>query len=280
MATNYRHPVGKSTISGYLIVKPDEESFFGADPGSQGRDVEIGFGERQRVSARLYRTSGKTRQLKLVFTGEECQPFRRWLSKKCPRRKSRQPRGVLSLARKTEKSYLASVESIAQAEVQVLELGGQRFFAGARPLSVLHPALMGFKDLLDTIVVSKAVTPTRLMNNIEKVLLKNEWGPAATVGGGLALPGGFRRSNAQLHFVLEAKDIFEALLSVAASFELGVIDLGLVIVADGSLARKLGQAGTGSQASLDRAVSNLRTLDFLVRGPLGVFALSMKKQLR
>jgi hypothetical protein len=280
MATNYRHPVGKSTISGYLIVKPNEESFFGSDPGSQGRDVEISFGERQRVSARLYRTSGKTRQLKLVFTGEECQPFRRWLSKKCPRRKARQPRGVLSLARKTESSYLASVESIAQAEVQVLELGGQRFFAGARPLSVLHPALMGFKDLLASIVVSKSVTPTRLMNNIEKVLLKNEWVPAANVGGGLALPGGFRRSNAQLHFVLEAKDIFESLLSVAAAFELGVIDLGLVIVADGSLARKLGQAVTGSQASLDRAVSNLRTLDFLVRGPLGVFALSMKKQLR
>ncbi|MBW1873497.1 MAG: hypothetical protein JRJ19_15625 [Deltaproteobacteria bacterium] len=118
------------------------------------------------------------------------------------------------------------------------------------------------------------------MNNIEKILLKNDWSLLATVGSGLALPGGFRRSNAQLHFVLEAKEIFEALLSVAAAFELGVIDLGLVIVADGSLARRLGQAVTGSQASLDRAVSNLRTLNFLVRGPLGVFALSMKKQLR
>jgi hypothetical protein len=280
MTTTYRHLVGKSTISGYLIVKPDEESFFGSDPGSQGRDIEIDFGEQLKISARLYRTSGNTRQLKLVFSGEECQPFRSWLSKKCPRRKARQPRGVLSLNRKTEKSYTASVESISQAEVHVLELGGQRFFAGARPLSVLHPALMGFKDLLATIEVSKSVTPTRLMNNIEKVLLKNDWSPVPTVGSGLALPGGLRRSNAQLHFVLEAKESFEALLSVAAAFELGAIDLGLVIVADGSLARKLGQAGTGSQASLDRAVSNLRTLNFLVRGPLGLFALSIRKQLR
>jgi hypothetical protein len=280
MAMTYRHRVGKSTVSGYLVVRPEEEDFFGRDPGTESRSIEIEFGDEESIQARLYRATGKTRSLKLSFTGQEGQSFRRWLKRHCPPRKGRKPRGILVMTRKSRNRFEARIESIADAEVRVLELGAQRFFAGARPLSVLHPALIDLRQLLEDVALPKVLDLPRLQSAIEKVFLTTGWARFESPGGGLALDGGCRRSGAQLHLVLRPEDLYLALVSVAAAFELKAIDMGLLLVADGKLARSLQRDSGTTASSLDRAIDHVRTLGFLIRGPLCVFALSERREIR
>jgi len=206
--------------------------------------------------------------------------LRSWLRGRCRPRKARRPRGVLVIERRGKESYSVSVESLSEAEIQLLELGAQRFFAGARPLSVLHPALMGLKDTLAAVRLPRNGTKRGIGQAIEKSLLSAGWQEAPTVGGGLLLSAGLRRSGAELHLVLDAQDLFLPLLSLGASFEARSIDLGVILVADGSLSRMLKRNGATSPAALDRAVDNIRTLHFAIRGPLGVFGLTVRKTIR
>jgi hypothetical protein len=106
------------------------------------------------------------------------------------------------------------------------------------------------------------------------------WKEVATVGGGLALSAGLRRQKAQLHIVLEASDLVPALVSMAAAFHLKDIDLGVVLVADAGLSRRLGRSDGRSLVSLDRTVRTMRTLPFLTRGPICVYALSVTQTLK
>jgi len=273
--------VGKSTISGYLLVREEEEAFFGRDPGDSEREVEILFGSGQKTSARLFRSAGKLRRLKLVFTGAKCQAFRSFLRKNFRPRKARGPRGVLILTRKGKNRLVASVESIAEAEVTLLQMGAQRFFAGARPICVLHPALVDMKEILDDTPLPENPTRSALAKTITRKLVAAGWEETEGVGGGLDLPGGLRRAGAQLHLTLVADDLSAALMAIAAGFELGIIDLGLILTADDRLARQIkAGAKTPAPASLDKIVAHLRTLDFMLRGPLAAIGLTVRKTIR
>ncbi|HUU00594.1 MAG TPA: hypothetical protein VM425_04040 [Myxococcota bacterium] len=280
MGGNYRQPVGKSVIEGTLTVRVSEEDFFGDDPGTAGRAVEMRFADEGRIPARLCRSSGREKRLKLIFSGKEGKPLRSWLRGRCPSRKARRPRGVLVIERRGKDSFVASIESLSEAAVHLLEIGAQRFFAGARPICVLHPALIDIKDRLATVSLPRKGSVQGIGRAIEKSLLSAGWQEAPSVGGGLLLSGGLRRSGAELHVALEAQDLYLPLLSLGASFESRAIDLGVILVADGSLSRLLKRNGATSPAALDRAVDNIRTLHFMVRGPLGVFALTTRKMIR
>ncbi len=280
MSASYRQPVGKLVIEGTLTVRASEEDFFGDDPGSAGRAMEIRFGDSGKVPARLYRSAGREKRLKVVFLGKEGKPLRSWLRGRCRPRKARRPRGVLVLDRRGKGAYTATIESLSEAEVNLLELGAQRFFAGARPICVLHPALMDLKDSLAAARLPRKGSARGIGQAIEKSLLSAGWQATPSVGGGLLLSAGLRRSGAELHLVLEAQDLYLPLLSLGAGFESRAIDLGVILVADGSLSRLLKRNGATSPAALDRAVDNIRTLHFTVRGPLGVFALTARKTIR
>ena len=70
--------------------------------------------------------------------------------------------------------------------------------------------------------------------------------------------------------VLELQDLYLPLLSLGASLSSRSIDLGVILVADGTLSRILRRGGAKSPATLDRAVDNIRTLvafmeDFVTR---------------
>ena len=83
-----RHRVGKTTLSGYLVVKSEEEGFF-PEPGETEVEVVLAFAEGQELAARLFRAGGKTRQLKLAYTGEEGAAFRSWLKRSFPARQGK-----------------------------------------------------------------------------------------------------------------------------------------------------------------------------------------------
>ena len=64
-------------------------------------------------------------------------------------------------------------------------------------------------------------------------------------------------------------------LKGARGHNLKDIDLGVVLVADRGIARRLGRTDGRSLVSLDRVVRTLRTLPFLARGPSCVYTLSV-----
>lgn len=280
METTYRHPVGKQTLAGYIEVRPRSKSFFGAEPGLDGRQIEIRFGEGQKVAARYYRTSGKSHRLKIAYTGESGERFRSFLRKAFKMRKVRKPRGVLVFTRTGADLYMVQPESIQQATVEVLEVGPHRYFEGARPISVLHPAMIDLPDRIQSVSFRNTITIRKARGLMRRALTAGGWEEVPAIGSGLALSGGLRRSGAQLHEVLEAPDLYPALLSLAASFELGSIDLGVLLIADGNLASRLKVQDGGPSASLDRAVRNIRQLGFMIRGPICAIALNLRKTLR
>ena len=280
MASVYRHPVGKETLSGYIVLRPRDLEFFGEDPGAKGREITLVFAEGQKVRARYYKSGGKAPKLKIAFTGKPGASFRSYLRRKFKPRRARGPRGYLAFTRLSADRFGVSPESLKHAVRDVLQLGSGRFFEGARARSVLHPALIDIRDLLGKVNVPRQVTPRQLHGLITRSLAGGGWIEATTVGGGLALSAGLRRQKAQLHIVLESSDLVPALVSMAASFHLQDIDLGVVLVADTGLARRLGRSDGRSLVSLDRAVRTLRTLPFLVRGPSCVYTLSLAQTLK
>jgi hypothetical protein len=280
MASEYRHPVGKETLSGYILVKPRDREFFGEDPGPQGREITLVFAEGQTVRARYYHSGGKAPKLRIAFTGKSGAPFRSYLRRKFKPRRARGPRGYLAFTRLAADRFEVSPESLKQAVRETLQLGSGRFFEGARARSVLHPALIDIRDLLKKVQVPPRVMPRQLHGLVTRALIGGGWTQVPTVGGGLALSAGLRRQKAQLHVVLDASDLVLALVSLAAAFHLQDIDLGVVLVADRDTARRLGRTDGLSLATLDRAVRILRMLPFLARGPSCVYALSVIQTLK
>jgi hypothetical protein len=280
MASSYRHPVGKETLSGYIVIRPQDREFFGEDPGTKGCEITLVFGEGQKIRARFYRSGGKAPKLKIAFTGKAGAPFRSYLRRKFKPRRVRGPRGYLTLTRLAADRFGVSPESLKQAMRDVLQLGSGRFFEGARARSVLHPALIDTRDLLEKVHVPSRVTPRQLCVLIARALTGGGWKEVSTVGGGLALSAGLRRQKAQLHIVLEDNDLVPALVSMAAAFHLQDINLGVVLVADRGIARRLGRTDGRSLVSLDRVVRTLRTLEFLARGPSCVYTLSVVQTLK
>jgi hypothetical protein len=280
MASVYRHPVGKETLSGYIMVKPQDQEFFGGDPGTAGREFTLVFAEGQKIRVRYYKSGGKAPKLKIAFTGKPGASFRSFLRRKFKPRRVRGPRGYLVFTRLAADRYGVSTESLKQAVRDKLQLGAGRFFEGARARSVLHPALIDIRDLLGRIHVPRRVTPRQLQGLITRSLAGGGWKEVTTVGGGLGLSAGLRRQKAQLHIVMEASDLVPALVSLAAAFHLKDIDLGVVLVADAGLARRLGRSDGRSLVSLDRTVRTMRTLPFLTRGPSCVYALSVTQTLK
>ena len=280
MASTYRHPVGKETLSGYITVRPQDRGFFGEDPGSAGREITLVFAEGKKIRARYYQSGGKAPKLRIAFTGKPGASFRSFLRRKFKPRRARGPRGYLVFTRLAAERYGISTESLKQAVRDMLQLGAGRFFEGARARSVLHPALIDVRDLLGKIHVPRRVTPRQLQGLIARSLTGGGWKEVATVGGGLALSAGLRRQKAQLHIVLEASDLVPALVALAAAFHLQDIDLGVVLVADAGLARRLGRSDGHSLVSLDRTVRTMRTLPFLTRGPSCVYSLAVTQTLK
>jgi hypothetical protein len=280
MASIYRHPVGKKTLSGYIVVRPGDREFFGEDPGPEGREITLVFGEGRKVRARYYRSGGKVTELKIAFTGRGGASFRSFLRRKFSPRRGRGPRGYLAFTRLAADRYGVSPESLKQAVRDVLQLGSGRYFEGARARSVLHPALIDIRDLLEKVHVPSRATPRQLRGLIARSLTGGGWKETSTVGGGLAIPAGLRRQKAQLHIVLEDSDLVPALVSMAAAFHLQDVDLGVVLVVDRGIARRLGRTDGRSLVSLDRVVRTLRLLPFLVRGPSCLYALSVVQALK
>lgn len=275
MASVYRHPVGKKTLSGYIVIRPQDGEFFGGDPGQKGRGITLVYGEGLTARARYYRSGGRVPELKIAFTGEAGVSFRSFLRRKFRPRRARGPRGYLAFTRLAADRFGVSPESLKQAVRDVLRLGSGRFFEGARAHSVLHPALIDIRDLLGKVQVPGRATPRQLGGLIARALTGGGWQETPTVGGGLALHAGLRRQQAQLHIVLEAPDLVPALVSLAAAFHLQDIDLGVVLVADRDIVRRLGRTDGRSLVSLDRVVRTLRALPFLARGPCCAYDLAL-----
>lgn len=280
MAAVYRHPVGKETLSGYIIVRPQDREFFGEEPSIAGREITLVFAEGQKIRARYYKSGGKAPKIKIAFTGKPGASFRSYLRRKFKPRRARGPRGYLAFTRLAADRYGVSTESLKNAVRDMLQLGVGRFFEGARARSVLHPALIDIRDLLGKVQVPRRVTPKQLQGLIARSLTGGGWKEITTVGGGLALPAGLRRQKAQLHIVLEASDLVPALVSMAAAFHLEDIDLGVVLVADAGLTRRLGRSDGRSPVSLDRTVRTMRALPFLTRGPSCIYTLSVAQILK
>ncbi len=276
MAAVYRHPVGKKTLSGYIVVRPEDRKFFGEEPDSEGREITLVFGEGRKARARYYRSGGKAPELKIAFTGKAGASLRSFLRRKFRPRRVRGPRGYLAFTRLAADRFGLSPESLRQAVRDVLQLGSGRFFEGARARSVLHPALIDLRELLGKVQVPGRATPRQLSGLIARSLTGGGWKETATVGGG----SGLRRQKAQLHIVLETLDLVPALVSIAAAFHLQDIDLGVVLVVDRGIARRLGRTDGLSLVSLDRTVRTLRALPFLARGPCCVYDLTLTQTVK
>lgn len=280
MASVYRHAVGKETLSGYIVVRPQDGGFFGEEPSTAGREITLVFAEGQKIRVRYYKSGGKAPKLKIAYTGKPGSAFRSFLRRKFKSRRVRGPRGYLVFTRLAADRFGVSTESLKNAVRDMLQLGSGRFFEGARARSVLHPALIDIRDLLGRVQVPRRVTPRQLQGLIARSLTGGGWKEVPTVGGGLALPAGLRRQKAQLHIVLEASDLVPALVAMAAAFHLQDIDLGVVLVADTGLTRRLGRSDGRSLVSLDRTVRTMRTLSFLTRGPSCIYALAVTQTLK
>jgi hypothetical protein len=279
MLNTLRAPVGRTLLSGYLRVRPEHEDLFAPAPRRGERAVELLFGDGQCASARLLRSSGKQRELKLAFTGEAGAALRSWLKKQLPARKASKVRGVLQIERLAADRFRLAAERASQAEVELLAPGARRYLHGARPISVLHPALQDLDSLLAGVALERDLRPGKLATRLGRSLARAGWEASASVGAGLALSGGLRRFAAQLHPVLEAEALVPALVSLAAGFELAGRDLGVLLVADGRLAERL-RRPRGAAASLRRAEREAGRLPFLVRGPICLIGLGARKEIR
>ena len=91
---------------------------------------------------------------------------------------------------------------------------------------------------------------------------------------------GLRKAQAQLHLVLHAGQLFEALTSLAVAFELKACDLGVLLVADERLASRIKRESGQGTASVDRALRDLEQVEFLQRGPICLLGLGIKNLLR
>jgi len=277
MASTYRHPVGKETLTGYIPVRPRQKDFFGTDPGEEERILTVHFAEGEQAPVRYYRTPGRGGKLKLAYTGQRGEAFRSFLRRSFKTRRKRGPYGVIVWTRLGEDRYQVHCESLQQARVEKIEPGARRFFAGARPVSILHPAMLDLAETLAAIVPS-SMRLSRLHQQIQRALEAAGWQQAGPPAAGLVLPGGMHRAEARLHQVLLASDLYPRLLSLAAAFESQACDLGVLLVADGSLGRRIERANprAGAAASLDRAVRNLRILSFAIRGPTCLLGLEVQ----
>jgi transposase len=279
----FRHKVGKTTLSGYIAVPQAEEDRLigaGPDPGSAGTIIRILFDEPLReIQARLYRTSGQAAQLKIAYTGKDGAPFRSWLRQRFPARRVRKPRGVLVLKPLEGQRFQAEAESVRQAEVDRLALSGAHYYHEAKALRFLHPALVDVDECITRIALSAKDRPAHIDQRIQGSLQEAGWSAVESVGAGLLLPGGLRRNSAQLHVVLQAGALYPALMSLAAAWELGECDLGLLLVADGSLTSRLQRAGNGPAAGLRRCLREIDLLSFAIRGPVCVMGLDVRRQI-
>ncbi|MBN2495940.1 MAG: hypothetical protein JXR96_15215 [Deltaproteobacteria bacterium] len=274
-----RHRVGVKTLSGYLVVDADQEGFF-PEPEDGEIEIRIHFDEGQQLRARLFRSAGRRRRLKLAYTGEAGAGFRAWLKRSFPARKGRGPRGVLVLKRRSARSCVASAESVSQASVELLWPLGRRYFEGARPLCVLHPAMQDLEAGLRELALPDRASVRELGRALSARLRELGWQETESVGGGLALQAGLRRSQAQLHPVLQTGDLYPALLALAIGFELRAIDLGVLLVADGKLSARLQREAHAPASSVERALREMKDLAFLLRGPICLIGLSARSELR
>jgi hypothetical protein len=275
----FRHVVGKMTVSGYVALRQSDERFFVSDPSHPPPSIEIAFSDDRRIDARLLR-SGREGQLKIAYTGKEGDPFRKWLKQIFKPRGRNRPRGILVLEKTGPAQYAATAESIRQAQVDVLELGKRHYFEGAKPLSILHPALLGLEDVVRKVILPPPVATPFVRERIEKTLRDVGWEAGGSPGGGISQTCGLRRSSAELHVVLEAGDLPMALLSTAIGFHFRAIDLGVLLVADGAFTSRIRSGSSGSAASVERSLREIAALPFLVRGPICLISLGMKRVLR
>ncbi|NMB76906.1 MAG: hypothetical protein GYA21_17470 [Myxococcales bacterium] len=268
-------PVGKKALSGYLDIRPRDEGFFGA--GSAERELEVSFGESEAALVRLRRAG---QRLQLAYTGPEGEAFRRWLRVNFRTRRVRGPRGVLVLQALGGDRYQARAESLRQAQVEELYIGERVYLMGARPRSLLNPAIAELDERLGRISLPPPAPTAVLRQRITEELVAGGWITGQAAGGGLLLEAGLRRSGAELHLVLEPTDLYPALLRLAAGFSHHQIDLGAVLVADGALAQKYRSKTSLPPASLERAKRDVEALPFLVQWPLCLFALSLRRTLK
>ncbi len=275
-----RYPVGRTVLAGYLVIRPEDEAFFGPALAEGERPVRIAYEDGQQVAARLYRARSARGELKLAYTGRAAAAFRAWLKRRFPARKSSKVRGVLVIQADAPDQLRVRAESVSQAEVELVSPGPRRYLAGAKPVSVLHPAMLELEDGLRELPIPDELTAQRLRQAIEAHLGSAGWEPIPSVGGGLALGGGFGLSGAQLHLVTVAAELYPALVALAAGFELGGTDLGVVLVADGRLAESLRDPDAGPAASCPRAEREAAQLGFLLRGPIVLIGLSSRKEIR
>lgn len=279
MGAALRYPVGRTVLAGYLVIRPQDEAFFGPALTEGERSVQITYEDDQQVAARLFRARSARAELKLAYTGKAGAGFRAWLKRRFPARKSSKVRGVLVIQGSDPGRLRVRAESVSQAEVELLSPGPRRYLAGAKPVSVLHPAMLELEDGLRDLQIPDELTPQRFQPLVGDHLRSAGWEPIQSVGGGLALGGGFGLSGAQLHLVTAAAELYPALVAVAAGFELGSTDLGVLLVADGRLAEGL-RPGAGPAASCSRAEREASQLGFLLRGPIVLIGLASRKEIR
>jgi len=280
MGDALRCPVGRTALAGYLVIRPVDEAFFRPLPADQHREIQLVFEDGQRVAARLLRARSARAELKVAYTGKTGAAFRAWLKRRFPARKSSKVRGVLVLERLAPDRFAVRTESVSQAEVELLSPGARHHLAGARPVCVLHPAMLDLESLVKAVPVPAKPTAARLRRDLERRLAAAGWESIPSVGGGLALAGGLGRSRAQLHLVTVAAELYPALVAMAAGFELGGTDLGVLLVADGRLAEGLRSGAGTPAASLARALREVEQLAFLVRGPTVLIGLGTRKEIR
>jgi hypothetical protein len=275
-----RYPVGQTVLSGYLLVRPAEEAFFGPDPGAGERRVWLLTDEVSPCPARLVRARGSEPRLKLVYTGQSGAALRAYLRRRLRARKGRGPRGVLEIRREDPERFRLLLETRSEAEVELFTPGPRLYLQGARPRVVLHPATLDLDARLTALRLPEPPTPGAVRAALQAGLQACGWVEAVSAGAGLLLPGGLRRAGAQLHLVLLAEELYPALLSLAVSFRSHATDLGVLLVADGRLAERLERPAGRALASLKRSERELELLDFLQRGPLYLLGLSVRKEIR
>ena len=183
------------------------------------------------------------------------------------------------MTRKKAGLFQAQAESVKQAEVELIAPSARRYLHGAKPISILHPAMGDLEACLSGVQVSSSSDGASFAQALTIALGAVAWVAPETVGGGLALAAGLRRQGAQVHLVLDAAGLYPALLSLAVAFDLAAIDLGVLLVAAARLAERT-RAKAAPVSSLKRALREAESLSFLVRGPTCVLGLSSRKQVR
>jgi len=280
MGDSLRYPVGRTVLAGYLVIRRPDEAFFAPLPTEVDRPILLSYDGDQRVEARLTRARSARAELKVAYTGTPGTAFRAWLKRRFPARKSSKVRGILEIQRAGPDRFRLVAESVSQAEIELLTPGLLHYLAGAKPVCVLHPAMLGLVELIRAMPLPDAPTARSLGQGLEQHLRAAGWRPVQSVGAGLVLAGGLGCSGAQLHLVTVASELYLSLLGVAAGFAVGGTDLGILLVAEGRLAEILRPGGGPPGASMARAQREVELLDFLVRGPIVMIGLGTRKEIR